>query len=98
MFTNVRGVYAGTTDELRQHLAKLVLSSGELDELTRQVYDQLPEAYWQCEHRLVESPHASTTMLVSTGVLESALERFKQLQRQYNRGSFTSLLAAFQLY
>lgn len=94
-FTNVRGVYAGATNELRQHLAKLAFSGDELDELSRQVYDQLIEAYWQCEHRLVESPHASTTMPVSTEVLESALGRFKQLQRQHNRGSFTSLLAAF---
>ena len=34
-------------------------------------------------------------MPVSTEVLESTLGRYKQLQRQHNRGSFTSLLAAF---
>lgn len=90
-FTNKNGVYRGATDDLRQHLAKLKLP---LDELSSQVRDQLAQAYWQCEYRLLESPHASKTMPVSTEALESTLGRFKQLQRQHNRGSFTSLLAA----
>ena len=92
VFTNEKGVYRGATDELREHLAQLKLP---LDRLGQQVHDQLVEVYWQCEHRLIHSSHASKRMPVSTEVLESTLGRFKQLQRQHNRGSFTSLLAAF---
>lgn len=91
-FTNEKGVYRGATDELRKHLAQLKLPH---DELSSQVLDQLVEVYWQCEYRLINSPYASMRMPVSTEVLESTLGRFKQLQRQHNRGSFTSLLAAF---
>jgi len=92
VFTNEKGVYPGATDELRGHLAQLKLP---YDELGNQVHDRLVEAYWRCEYRLINSPHASMRMPVSTEVLESTLGRFKQLQRQHNRGSFTSLLAAF---
>ena len=92
VFTNKQGVYPGATDELRKHLAELELPH---DELCEQVRDQLVEAFSKCEERLVDSPHASLRFPVSTEVLESTLGRFKQIQRQHNRGSFTSLLAAF---
>ena len=92
VFTNEQGVYQGATDQLREHLAGLEVS---LDALCEQVRDQLVEAFSKCEQRLVNSPHASLRFPVSTEVLESTLGRFKQIQRQHNRGSFTSLLAAF---
>ncbi len=92
VFTNEQGVYQGATDQLREHLAGLELP---LDALCEQVRDQLVEAYSKCEQQLIDSPHASLRFPVSTEVLESTLGRFKQLQRQHYRGSFTSLLAAF---
>lgn len=91
-FTNQRGVYRGATDELIKHLCELGLS---LDSLSQQVRDELVGTYRKCEDRLIQSPHADKTLPVSTEVLESMFGRYKQLQRQHNRGSFTSLLAAF---
>lgn len=90
-FTNRQGVYIGSTDDIKQRLAKSKVSCPA----TQQVLDELVEVCAENEKNLATSSYASLRLINSTEVLESSLGSFKALQRHHNRGTFTTLLAVF---
>jgi len=85
-FINEQGLFHGAADQLAAKLKSLLTC----DE-SRKVADQLLTFVRQSEEKLAQGQR----LPMSTEILESAFGLFKQLERQHNKGGFTSLLAAF---
>ena len=90
-FTNSQGVYPGVTDDLRARLGGIKIFTP----LAQEVRDQLLEVCAENERKLSASSYAGLRLSCSTEILESSLGSFKALQRNHNRGTFTSLLAVY---
>ena len=85
-FINEQGLFHGAADQLAAKLKSLQTCDD-----SRKVADQLLTFVRQSEEKLAPGQR----LPMSTEILESAFGRFKQLERQHNKGGFTSLLAAF---
>lgn len=85
-FINQQGLFRGAATQLAAQLESLRTCDD-----SRSVADQLVEFVRQSEEKLAEGQR----LPMSTEILESSFGLFKQLERQHNKGGFTSLLAAF---
>lgn len=90
-FINHQGLSIGTTDQLRQKLARVMTGFPVGNETVNRVRDSLVDFVQQSEKKLKVGQRA----WLSTEIIESLFGKYKRLEGQHSKGGFTSLLASF---
>lgn len=85
-FLNERGLFRGTTRQLRQRVAK-----SEEHPLAQKLVQALLKFVQGYEDQLTPGER----LPMSTEILESCFAKYKQLEQQHSKGGFTSLLLTF---